>query len=76
MTIRTRTQAQRDAINVRTCRGCGCDDNHACITDDGPCAWVLLDIGTPTGFCSECAHEVGWDVRVMNTWNREEPEVA
>lgn len=28
---------------LRICRGCGCDDNHACVTEDGPCAWVLLD---------------------------------
>ena len=33
---------------LRTCRGCGCDDDHACITDDGPCAWALLDVDSPT----------------------------
>ena len=48
---------------LRTCRGCGCDDNHACITEDGPCAWVLLDIGSPTGVCSACAEAVQWDPR-------------
>lgn len=45
---------------LRICRGCGCDDDHACITDNGPCAWVLLDIDSPTGICSACAEEIGW----------------
>ena len=43
------------------CRGCGCDDDHACIGDDGqPCSWSLLDIDTPTGICSECADRARW----------------
>jgi hypothetical protein len=45
---------------IYTCRGCGCDDMNACVTDDGPCAWVLLDVETPTGVCSCCAWDVGW----------------
>jgi hypothetical protein len=44
----------------RTCRGCGCDDDHACITDTGPCAWVLLDVDGPTGVCTACAGFMGW----------------
>jgi hypothetical protein len=46
---------------LRMCRRCGCDDDHACITDDGPCAWVLLDVETPTGVCSACAESVDLD---------------
>lgn len=37
---------------MRTCRGCGCTDSRAC--PDG-CAWLLLDVETPTGVCSRCA---------------------
>jgi hypothetical protein len=32
----------------RVCRVCGCDDNHACLTDDGLCYWVEDDL------CSAC----------------------
>jgi hypothetical protein len=52
---------------VIACRGCGCDDDHACVTREGPCAWVLLDIDMPTGVCSACAIRVGWDMREMAT---------
>jgi len=30
------------------CRVCGCTDEHACETDDGPCHWVEDDL------CSAC----------------------
>jgi hypothetical protein len=53
-----------------TCRGCGCDDDHACVatvtdsrgraTGTQPCGWVLLDIATPTGVCSACAIYFEW----------------
>jgi hypothetical protein len=49
----------------RMCRGCGCDDRHACIGPAGPCAWVLLDVETPTGVCSLCAEEMGWDPALL-----------
>jgi hypothetical protein len=42
---------------VFVCRGCGCDDNHAC---EGGCSWVLLDIDQTTGVCSACAVELQW----------------
>lgn len=51
--------------HLHTCRGCDCDDNHACETPDGPCAWILLDIATPTGVCSACAIELNWDQEGM-----------
>jgi hypothetical protein len=34
---------------ARTCRVCGCTDDRACVTDDGPCHWVAPDL------CSACA---------------------
>jgi hypothetical protein len=52
--------AQRGKV-VRTCRACSCDDNHACVTELGPCCWILLDVDTPTGVCSACAVELEWD---------------
>lgn len=35
-------------MTIETCRFCGCDDNHACETDDGPCGW------SKPGYCSAC----------------------
>ena len=55
---------------LRTCRGCGCDDDHACLTSDGPCSWVLLDISQPTGVCSVCAEDLGWHPRALATVGR------
>lgn len=46
----------------RVCRGCGCSDLHAC---PGGCYWVLFDIETPSGVCSECARDMEWDPLVM-----------
>lgn len=34
---------------VRTCRVCGCTDERACMTIEGPCYWVAEDL------CSACA---------------------
>ena len=47
---------------LRICRGCGCTDLQAC---PGGCAWVLLDIGRPSGICSQCAEEVAWEPEMM-----------
>jgi hypothetical protein len=44
--------------NLRTCRGCGCDDDHACETETGPCSWTLLDLEGESGVCSACAEKV------------------
>jgi hypothetical protein len=34
----------------RSCRECGCSENHACYRPDrGPCSWVAADL------CSHCA---------------------
>jgi hypothetical protein len=48
----------------RICRGCGCTDARAC---PGGCAWVLLDIATPTGICSRCAVRLEWQVQLLAT---------
>ena len=47
------------------CRLCGCNDDVACVTVDGPCRWVLLDIYMPTGVCSSCAEIWDWDLQIM-----------
>jgi hypothetical protein len=44
---------------IRTCRGCGCDDSRACLTDEGPCSWFMVDVGQPTGICTVCAERLG-----------------
>src|SRR5262245_46825418 len=33
---------------VRTCLLCGCDEMHACVTNDGPCHW------SGNRICSAC----------------------
>jgi len=63
-----------NADSVRTCRGCGCDDNHACEGDDGPCRWVLYDLTAPTGVCSVCAAFVGFDPAELIVMGMEQPE--
>lgn len=50
----------------RRCRGCGCSEHISCVVDvtpSGPigCTWVLLDVDAPSGICSACAIELGWD---------------
>lgn len=51
---------------IHSCRGCGCDDLNACVDEVGrPCAWVLLDIHEPTGICSACAEDAGYDQRLF-----------
>jgi hypothetical protein len=49
-----------DAVTV--CRGCGCDDDRACIDPrtGAPCSWALQDIAEPSGVCSTCAERAGW----------------
>lgn len=49
---------------LRTCRGCGCDDLHAC---PGGCAWALLDIDEPTGVCTTCAEQLQWQMGLLAT---------
>jgi hypothetical protein len=39
---------------VRKCRVCGCTEDHACLTADGPCHWVEDDL------CSVCADRGGY----------------
>lgn len=70
-----------DRFKLRYCRGCGCDDNHACtvtVTDaqdrvigEQPCCWIMLDVDTPTGVCSACAVEVEWDGQMLVLMGRD-----
>lgn len=42
-------------IEVATCIGCGCDDQHACKgPDDLPCHWLDVDYARGHGVCSLC----------------------
>lgn len=46
----TKEYCSRWFEDVVECRGCGCDDNHGCMTESGRrCHWVEDDL------CSECA---------------------
>jgi hypothetical protein len=54
---------------LRICRGCGCNDLAACA---GGCSWVLLDVATPTGVCSQCAKEWEWNPDLMHFAVRDE----
>lgn len=38
-------------VRPRTCRVCGCTDDRACMTGDGPCFWI----GDRDDLCSACA---------------------
>ena len=48
---------------VITCIGCGCDNEHACISiDDVPCFWIRVDQGAGLGVCSHCPDDAArWD---------------
>lgn len=37
------------------CIGCGCDEEHACITKGGRCAWRAVSSGMIAGLCTACA---------------------
>ena len=37
----------------RACRICGCTEDHACLTPDGPCYWII-----DGNLCSACVIEL------------------
>jgi hypothetical protein len=39
------------------CKFCGCTDNNACVTEEGPCYWVKDDV------CSACVEVAIVEVR-------------
>lgn len=43
------TQIPQRAVAVKRCRRCGCTEDNACMTIQGPCYWVEDDL------CSVCA---------------------
>lgn len=45
---------QLQEAKIRRCRICGCTDDHACMTDEGPCYWI------EDGLCSACADRGGY----------------
>lgn len=48
-------------MGIATCIGCGCTDTHACVGDDGPCHWLVVDYATHVGVCSYCeGHLARW----------------
>lgn len=53
--IRIHFKRRRYIMNQRTCKLCGCTEDNACITDEGPCSWVLNNI------CSACVIELTED---------------
>lgn len=48
MSRRMEEREMRLEEQVRECRVCGCTDDKACHTPDGPCHWVAADL------CSAC----------------------
>lgn len=58
---------QPEAEPIATCIGCGCTDDHACVTaptldalatELQACFWVKVDRGLKIGVCSECVEKV------------------
>lgn len=45
------------------CIGCGCNDFHACETEDGPCSWLEVDYAAGLGVCSNCEEH-------LERWNK------
>jgi len=44
------------------CRGCDCDDDHACVDAAGNvCSWFSIEVALPAGVCSFCATANGLD---------------
>lgn len=39
---------------MMVCEGCGCTEDHACVTAHGPCHWV----STEPPICSACVDDV------------------
>ena len=50
--MRTSARTGFSCDDGRRCRGCGCTETQACMTDNGPCAWVAPDVDYCTG-CME-----------------------
>lgn len=57
----------------RSCRLCGCTDTRAC---PGGCSWVLQDLYSPTGICSTCGEELGWNPALLASVGFDEPAAS
>ena len=40
------------------CFGCGCTDTKACVNNDVPCHWLVLDRTLGLGVCSSCPEHI------------------
>ncbi len=40
------------------CFGCGCTDTKACVNNNKPCHWLVLDKTLGLGVCSNCPEQV------------------
>lgn len=58
-------------MEISTCIGCGCDDNHACFDEIAgqPCSWIRVDRGAGLGVCSACPDHV-------ERWDKGDQEIA
>jgi len=45
----------RNPIEEIRCVGCGCTDSRPCITETGPCTWIVIVEESRSGLCSACA---------------------
>ena len=50
------------ASTDRRCRHCGCMDHRACLTPDGPCAWIDQDVCSHPD-CVRAANATLWPHR-------------
>lgn len=60
----------------RFCRSCGCSDRPSLLDGAPVVSFVLFDIETPTGICTPCAEDAGWDPRFFILVGREDQMVA
>lgn len=55
-------------MSIAVCIGCGCDDLHACVGDEGPCSWLVVEYDTCRGVCSCCQEQ-------LERWNAGERSI-
>lgn len=51
---------------IRACIVCGCTDDYACVTGDGPCAWL----DDRRDLCSACAPAADHVVTMTIDWSK------
>ena len=53
-------------FDVRTCVGCGCTDDRACVDEHGPCSWAIV-YDDEHGLCSRCQRIVAATLKFVTT---------